>query len=131
MCADHTIVYEGGEPLLCRLKAQGAKLAVVTMKFRAPTHSILRHHGIFDLLDEVLTFDDLEKRKPDPDSLFALMRKYVLKPEDVLVIGDTVTDLKYAQNAGVDACAVKYGYGEVGDLKALQPRYMVKSLLDI
>ena len=131
MCADHTEVYAGGEALLRRLKAEGAKLAVVTMKFRAPTHKILRRHGIIDLLDDVLAFDDLEKRKPDPDSLVKLIIKYDLKPEDVLVIGDTVTDLKYAQNAGVDACAVEYGYGELEDLKALSPRYMVKSLLDI
>ncbi len=131
MCADHTEVYAGGEALLRRLKGEGAKLAVVTMKFRAPTHSILRHHGIFDLLDEVLTFDDLEKRKPDPESLLLMMKRYGLKPEDVLVIGDTVTDLKYARNAGVDACAVEYGYGELEDLKSLSPRYMVESLLEI
>ena len=131
MCADHTEVYEGGKALLRRLKSEGAKLAVVSMKFREPTHKILKHHDIFELLDDVLAFDDLQKRKPDPDSLLALMRKYDLKPEEVLVIGDTVTDLKYAQNAGVDACAVEYGYGELKDLKALAPRYMVKSLIEV
>lgn len=131
MCADHTSVYAGGEALLRRLKDEGAKLAVVTMKFRAPTHKILKHHGIFDMLDDVLAFDDLEKRKPDPDSLFALMKKYDLKPADVLVIGDTVTDIKYAQNAGTDACAVEYGYGELKELAALAPRFMVKALTDI
>ena len=131
MCADHSEVYAGGEALLRRLKGEDAKLAVVTMKFRAPTHKILKHHGLFGLLDDVLTFDDLEKRKPDPDSLLALMRKYDLKPEEVLVVGDTVTDLRYAQNAGVDACAVEYGYGELQDLKALAPRYMVKGLIEV
>ena len=60
-----------------------------------------------------------------------LMRKYDLEPEEVLVIGDTVTDLRYAQKAGVDACAVEYGYGELQDLKALLPRYMVKSLIEL
>ena len=131
MCCDNTVVYEGGEELLKRLKINDVKLAVVTMKFRVPTHKILKHHGLFDLLDDVLAFDDLEKRKPDPESLLALTYKYGITPEDVLVIGDTVTDIRYAQNAGADVCAVEYGYGELEDLKALMPQYLIQSLLEI
>ena len=131
MCAGHTEVYAGGEALLRRLKGEGARLAVVTLKFRAPTHRILKHHGLAELLDAVLAFDDMEKRKPEPDSLYALMNMFALKPDDVLVIGDTVTDIRYAQNAGVDACAVEYGYGETEDIKALSPQYIIKSLLEI
>ena len=131
MCADHTTVYEGGEELVQRLKSQGAKLAVVTMKLRVPTHKILKHHALYDLMDTVLTFDDIEKRKPDPDSLFALLKQYDVKPEDAVVIGDTVTDLKYAHNAGADACAVSFGYGDLEDLKALSPRYMINHFFEV
>ena len=125
MCCDNTLVYEGAEELLNKLKALGAKLAVVTMKFRAPTHKILIHHGLFDLFDTVLTFDDLEKRKPDPDSLFMLRHRFNISPEDTLMVGDSMTDLDYAKAAGVDACAVSFGYGVLEDMRASSPRYLI------
>jgi phosphoglycolate phosphatase len=130
MCCDNTRVYEGGESLLRRLKESGAKLAVVTMKFKAATLKILDAHGL-DMLDAVVTFDDVNKRKPDPESLFALCKKFGVDVADTLVIGDTVTDIRYAQAAGADCCAVEYGYGETEDLLALKPTYAVKSLLEI
>ncbi len=131
MCCDNTVVYASGEELLKKLKAQGAKLAVVTMKHRVPTQKILKHHGVTALLDVVLSFDDVEKRKPDPDSLLKLLERFDMTPQDALVIGDTVTDMQYAHNAGVDACAVDYGYGELDDLKAMKPRYIIGSFLEI
>lgn len=129
ICCDNTRIYEGGEALLRRLKRGGAQLALVTMKSKAPTHSILQAHGL-DMFDAVVTFDDVEKRKPDPDSLLALCAHFGVAVAETLVIGDTVTDVRYAQNAGADCCAVEYGYGDTNDILALSPTYTVKSLLD-
>ncbi len=129
MCADNTCVYEGGEELLRRLKDDGAYLALVTMKFKAPTLKILDTHAL-DMFDAVLTFDDVEKRKPDPDSLFKLCGRFGVDVSDTLMIGDTVTDIKYAHAAGADSCAVEYGYGETADILALKPTYAIKSLLE-
>jgi 2-phosphoglycolate phosphatase len=131
MCCDNTVVYQGAEELLKKLNGLGIKLAVVTMKFRAPSHKILAHHGLIDLFDTVLTFDDLEKRKPDPDSLFMLQRKFSVSPEDTLMVGDSMTDLDYAKAAGVDACAVTFGYGVLEDMKAAVPRYLIDSFLEM
>ncbi len=130
MCCDNTCVYEGGEALLRRLKEEGAKLALVTMKYKVPTLKILDAHGL-DMFDAVLTFDDLSKRKPDPESLFMLCERFGVDAADVLMIGDTVTDIRYAQAAGADCCAVVYGYGETADLLALKPTYVVESLMDL
>ena len=126
VCADNTTVYEGAYDLLERLRAQGALLALVTMKYKTPTYKILKKHG-FDMFDEVVTFDDIEKRKPDPDSLIAMMDKYNVRPSEVLMIGDTVTDMRYATAAGVDACAMTYGYGVTAEVLAESPRYKLES----
>ncbi len=130
MCSDNSVVYEGGESLLNRLKAEGARLALVTMKLKAPTLKILDAHGL-DMFDAIVTFDDTDKRKPDPQSLFALMREYGITPGQTLVIGDTVADIKYAHAAGADACAVDYGYGSTEEIQALSPRYMISSLTEL
>lgn len=129
MCCDNTTIYEGGEELLHRLKDDGVYLALVTMKFKTPTLKILDAHGL-DMFDAVLTFDDVKKRKPDPESLFELCERFSVAPSDTLMIGDTVTDIKYAHAAGADSCAVEYGYGDTKDILALSPTYAIKSLLE-
>jgi phosphoglycolate phosphatase len=131
MCSDNTVVYDGAEELLKNLKAQGAKLAVVTMKVRGATHKILKHHGLFDLFDAILTFDDLEKRKPDPDSLYMLQKRFDVSPSDTLMVGDSMTDLDYAKAGGVDACGVTFGYGVTEDMKASAPRYMISEFSEV
>lgn len=131
LCSDNTIVYEGGEDLVKRLKSEGKKLAVMTMKARIPTVKILEHHGLLSLFDEVITFDDVEKRKPDPESFFKLLDKYGFESRDALMIGDTTTDIKYAKNAGADVCVVNYGYGINEDLRELLPEYEINSLKEL
>jgi len=131
MCCDNTSVYPGAEELLKRLKERGARLAVVTMKYRTPTHRILKHHGLFDLLDAVVSFDDIEKRKPDPESLFMLQKRFGVPLERILMVGDSMTDLEYAKAAGVDACAVTHGYGVLEDMRAAGPRYMISGFAEM
>ncbi len=131
LCSENTTIYEGGEDLIRRLKSEGKLLAVITMKARVPTHKILKRHGLFDLFNDVIAFDDVKKRKPDPESFFKLLDKHNLKSADAIMIGDTTTDINYAKNAGVDVCAVKYGYGQNEDLEGLNPEYVVDSLKKI
>jgi HAD superfamily hydrolase (TIGR01509 family) len=131
MCADNTSLYDGGEELIRRLKDEGKLLALITMKARVPTVKILRKHGIEVLFDDVIAFNDVEKRKPDPDSFFKLLDKHGLKPEDAVMIGDTTTDMKYAKNAGVDAVAAAFGYGVTQELLDLSPEYAIGSLKEL
>ena len=131
LCSNNTVVYEGGTELVKRLKSEGKILAVITMKSRVPTIKILEHHGLLSLFDDVVTFDDVERRKPDPDSFYQLLKKHGLEADDALMIGDTTTDIMYAKNAGVDSCVVMYGYGVNEDLLGLSPEYVINSLKEL
>jgi phosphoglycolate phosphatase len=115
--------------LLARLAAQGAVLALVTMKAKVPTHKILSALGL-DVFDEVIAFEDVERRKPDPDSLLKLMDKYGVSPSDTLMVGDAATDMQYAAAAGADACATLRGYGNPDALLAEKPKYALNSFLE-
>lgn len=126
ICADHAVPYEGVPELLSRLAAQGAVLALVTMKVKEPTHKILNALGL-NIFDEVIAYEDTQRRKPDPETLFALMEKYGAKPEDTLMVGDAVTDIRYAAAAGADSCAMLQGYGNAEDLLAERPTYTLQS----
>jgi phosphoglycolate phosphatase len=130
ICTEHTAAYPGVPELLMRLAAQGAVLAVVTMKARIPTHKILSALELNAFFDEVIAFEDAERRKPDPATLLALMEKYGVKPEDTLMVGDTATDVQYATAAGADACAMLMGYGDTKALLAAKPNYAFSSFYE-
>jgi phosphoglycolate phosphatase len=130
LCTDHTAAYPGVCELLERLAAQGAVLALVTMKAKAPTHKILAALGLDALFDDVIAFEDVLKRKPDPESLLMLMEKYGVSPQDTLMVGDAATDIQYAAAAGADACAMLEGYGDAEALLAEKPKYALRSLTE-
>jgi phosphoglycolate phosphatase len=123
-CCDNVSLYAGAKELLERLKGEGAILALVTMKPKVPALKILKHLEI-GIFNDVLAFEDVEKRKPDPDSLIKLMDKYSLLPGDVLMVGDSITDILYAKAAGVDICVMEYGYGNREEMLARNPEYFL------
>ncbi|MGE5494359.1 MAG: HAD family hydrolase [Burkholderiales bacterium] len=128
-CCDNVTLYPGVKELLYSLKAKGARIALVTMKFKSAVHKILKCLDI-DIFDAVISFEDAPKRKPDPESLLMLMEKFGASASETLMIGDSITDLKYARAAGVDACLHERGYGRLSDLVPLKPEYMVKGFFE-
>ncbi len=129
LCCDNVTLYPGIKELLYSLKTKGAYIALVTMKFKSAVHKILKSLDI-DIFDEVISFEDAQKRKPDPESLFVLMEKFSAAAKETLMIGDSITDLKYAKAAGVDACMHECGYGHLSELVPLEPEYMVRDFYE-
>ena len=109
--------YEGIPEVLDALKERGAKLAVLSNKFDAAVGQVIAEHfpGVFDIArgecDEI-------PRKPDPAGLRMVMRQLGVAPERVAYVGDSVTDVRTALNAGVFCVTVTWGYGETSALKA-------------
>src|SRR4051794_2116910 len=62
-----------------------------------------------EIVDAWTTSDDVEQTKPKPDLVHAALDKVEGRPEDALLIGDTVWDVKAAHRAGVDTLAVRTG----------------------
>lgn len=109
--------YEGIPEVLDALKERGAKLAVLSNKFDAAVGQVIAEHfpGVFDIArgecEEI-------PRKPDPAGLRMVMRQLGVAPECVAYVGDSVTDVRTALNAGVFCVTVTWGYGETSALKA-------------
>ncbi|ART61671.1 phosphoglycolate phosphatase [Kushneria marisflavi] len=60
--------------------------------------------------DVLLCADDLPVKKPDPAPLLEAARRLGIEPEKCWYIGDHLRDIQAANNAGMTAIAVKYGY---------------------
>jgi HAD superfamily hydrolase (TIGR01509 family) len=61
------------------------------------------------IVDAWTTSDDVEDTKPEPDLVHAALDKVGGRPEDAMLIGDTVWDVEAAHRAGVQTLAVRTG----------------------
>ena len=92
--------------VLQMLKDQGKKLAVVTTDNRAMTLKCLNALGVADLFDAIYTDDGGIPTKPDPACTEDICKRFGISKDKVLMVGDTLTDVKFAKNAGISMIAV-------------------------
>jgi phosphoglycolate phosphatase len=90
------------------LKTRGFSLGIATNKSRSQLNNTLTQYKINHLFSETRCPED-GFAKPNPWMLQDIMDKLLIDPKDVLMIGDTIYDMQFAQNAGVDSLAVTYG----------------------
>jgi len=106
-------------------------IALATFKARQGTMKILDHFDIRRYFDAVVTVDDVEKPKPDPECLLKLLGIFHAAPREAVYVGDTITDIKTGKNAGVITCAVTYGFGALEEVLSQNPDFTISSLEQI
>ena len=85
-----------------RLRSDGKQVVLASSAKADELETYKELAGISDLIDAETSSDDAERSKPHPDIfLAALERLGDLRPEDVLVVGDTPYDAEAAGKAGL------------------------------
>lgn len=128
-CLRHTRLYPEVRATLSRLR--GVRLAVATNKPRIQTIKILRGLKIRRRLDAVYGGDDLERRKPHPEVLLRIMRRFKVRPRAVLMVGDSRFDMEAGRRAGCPVCAVTFGFGKRKELRPWRPDFIIGRFSDL
>jgi pyrophosphatase PpaX len=123
--------YDGVEEALKLFKEMDLKLGIVTSKRQIMAHRSLRLINIFDLMDIIICPEDTDKHKPDPDPIFKACDALEIKPEEVIMVGDSIYDIQCGINAGSKTCAVAYTEFSIDEIKALNPEYIVDNLMEL
>jgi len=114
------------------LHAWNGKIALVTNKNEAPTLSILAKLGLNKLdWQAIFGFDSLPTAKPDPGPLLEVLKRSKVTPEQALMVGDGVPDIKAAKAAGVRSVALNFGYGALDRLLEHHPDFILNSYSDL
>lgn len=130
-CAVHSKLYPGIRDVLMHYSKAGKKLAVATFKVRNATEKILDVLDIGQYFDVVVTADDVEHPKPDPECILKIVEQIEIGRSKTILVGDTKTDLCTGNNASVDVCAVTYGYGVKEELNALNPTFLISEASEL
>ncbi len=124
-------LYDGVVEGLEYLKGAGFKVGCVTNKAEAFTVPLLKDMGVFDSFDIVVSGDTTAKKKPDPMPLLYAAEKLAELPDDCLMIGDSMHDVKAARNAGFQVVCVPYGYNHGHDIRDAEPDVVIDSLAEL
>ncbi len=100
---------------LLRVAREGAcQTALATMSKRDDVLHVIHSLGIEQWIDLVLTAEDVEHPKPDPEIYLLASRKLDVPPEECLAIEDSVNGVKSALAAGVNVVAIVTPFTAVG-----------------
>jgi len=126
-----SLLYPGVREGLDYLKASGFKLGCVTNKAACFTEPLLQELGIFDEFAIVVSGDTLAKKKPDPMPLLHAAEFFGVAPENALMLGDSVSDVKAARAAGFQIICMTYGYNHGADIRESYPDAVIDSMAEL
>lgn len=111
-------IYPDTKEMLQKLK--GYKKGIITNTPKDCAHQILKDFDIEQYFEIVITSDEVAKAKPDPEIVLKACEFLGVKPENVVLIGDTDSDVKAGRAAGCTVIGVN-----------VEADYTVKSLSEL
>ncbi len=114
--ADASVPNEGAEGLVRRLKADGLVVGVLTRNGRRAVERALRRFPSLTAadFDVVVTRDDDVAPKPAPDGVLHAATRLGVAPEETLVVGDYLLDMRAGRAAGAVTAYLANGGVEGG-----------------
>ncbi len=123
--------FEGMNELLETLRRNGFKLAILTSG-GVRISGILEHHGINHLFTSVVHHERITNPKPHCEGFLLAAKECGIRPDEGVMIGDTVNDILTGKNAGALASiGITHGYGMREDLISAEADYIVDSLSEL
>lgn len=117
--------------VLTALKDSGARLGIISTKYRFRIRELLDQHFPADFMDIIVGGEDVKAAKPSPEGLlFAIKQLHVSKAE-TLYIGDSTVDAETALAAGVDFAGVTHGVTTAKELAKYPHRRIMSTLEEL
>jgi HAD superfamily hydrolase (TIGR01549 family) len=123
LAQDPPEIFPGMAEALARLSALG-RIAVLTGNGARVVRKFLAHHGLADVVEHVLTQEDPGTRA---EKIARLTRELGVADSRVYMIGDSVSDIRAARQAGVFSVAVTWGHQSKAKLSSLGPDLLVEA----
>jgi len=128
---DYAKVYPGIPELVTSLHDSNQTLGVVTGAGRIAAELTLKLSGLSSFFTTVVTGNDVNRPKPDPDGLQLAIRKMSAVPGRTIYIGDSVVDIQAAKNAGTMSAGALWGSRHPTELVKLNPDFLFHKPSDV
>ena len=106
--------------LILKLKSLGYTLILATVTTQSQlqvyyheNQKMIDKMNIQEVFDLMVTKEDVEKKKPDPEIYSMIMRYYNAKPEECLIFEDSYTGVLAGKNADIEVVNVYDKYADL------------------
>mgnify|MGYP003033988187 FL=1 len=86
--------------ILKTMRAAGHDLACVTTGSKQNATEVLEHFGVREWFGLIVTGEDVEKQKPDPEGYCRAMEHFCVTPADTMIFEDSGIGLTAAKASG-------------------------------
>ena len=124
--------FEGAEEVLAAVKSAGRTTGCVTSRNRYEFEKDVHMQRLVKYIDHIICAEDSEKHKPEPDPMYAYMRKAgCTDPAGCIFIGDTMHDCQCATGAGCDFALADWQNRGLQGIPARYHLTSVRQILDL
>ena len=120
-------MFPGTLELIHELKERGYRVAVVTSRRKPTTVMGLEKFELMDVLDCIVTADETEKHKPDPEPVLFALKSLNCQPEEAIMVGDTVMDMGCGKAAGVKAVLTTWAKAAQYQKMSVSPDFRINA----
>ncbi len=100
---------KGAKDTLNALKVNKFPIGLITNVGRTAIQKFIDTHRIENFFDIIITRNDVEQLKPNPEGLIKASSILKINPNTVLFTGDSYDDLGAAQSSGMKSCYILGG----------------------
>jgi HAD superfamily hydrolase (TIGR01549 family) len=129
--AKNTSLFPSAVETLKALKKMKLKIGLCTVNGQKSTAYLLKRFKIEDYFDAVIPRDKVKYVKPNSEHLEAALKTLKVKPDEAIVVGDSVMDMKCARELKVTAVGLPTGASPPKDLISSGANYFITSLADL
>jgi pyrophosphatase PpaX len=124
-------LYPGIKEILDYLKNRKFPLGIFTGKGREATMITLRKLEVDHYFDLIVTGDDVANHKPSAEGILKFVDHFKLKNERVLMIGDSVSDVKASKEAGIKIASALWDSYRKDKVLTLESDYYFNSVEEL
>lgn len=99
----------GAKDLLAYLRSRGFRLVVASSAQKDELKTLLKICGADEHIEDFTSSSDAKNSKPDPDIVHAALQNLDMRPDEVVMVGDTPYDIEAAAKAGIRTIAFRSG----------------------
>lgn len=125
----NTVLFLETKSVLTALKDSGARIGIISTKYRFRIKELLDQHFPEDFMDIIVGGEDVKAAKPSPEGLLLAIKQLHANKAETLYIGDSTVDAETAQAAGVDFAGVTHGVTTAKELEKY-PHWKIMSTLE-
>lgn len=127
----NTLLFPDTLSTLKELKKRGARIGIISTKYRFRILDYLNNYLPADFFDIVVGGEDVKAAKPSAEGVQFALEHLKSTPEETLYIGDSTVDAETARNAGVDFAGVLNGITTADELRSYPHRIIMNSLSEL